>query len=41
MVDTNNPAPGVARSYEQIGRRIQRLVSAPDVQKIQWVIVTR
>lgn len=41
MVDTNNTAPGVARSYEQIGRRIQRLVSAPDVQKIQWVIVTR
>ncbi|AHG39852.1 ATP-dependent Clp protease ATP-binding protein [Pseudomonas syringae CC1557] len=28
-------------SYELIGRRIQRLVSAPDVQKIQWVIVTR
>ncbi|KPY98637.1 DUF1654 domain-containing protein [Pseudomonas syringae] len=28
-------------SYEQIGKRIQRLVSAPNVQKIQWVIVAR
>ncbi|MBI6768397.1 DUF1654 domain-containing protein [Pseudomonas syringae] len=28
-------------SYEQIGKRIQRLVSAPNVQKTQWVIVAR
>ncbi|AVB21649.1 MULTISPECIES: DUF1654 domain-containing protein [Pseudomonas syringae group] len=41
MADINNPVRGESRSYEQIGRRIQRLVSAPDVQKIQWVIVTR
>ncbi|RMM38368.1 hypothetical protein ALQ80_02576 [Pseudomonas coronafaciens pv. oryzae] len=41
MVDSNNPVPGTSRAYEMIGRRIQRLVSAPDVQKIQWVIVTR
>ncbi|MBP1139157.1 MULTISPECIES: DUF1654 domain-containing protein [Pseudomonas] len=27
--------------YEQIGKRIQRLVSAPNVQKTQWVIVAR
>ncbi|WP_024646694.1 DUF1654 domain-containing protein [Pseudomonas syringae] len=34
-------ASSTTSSYELIGRRIQRLVSAPDVQKIQWVIVTR
>jgi hypothetical protein len=27
--------------YELIGRRIQRLVSAPKVQKVQWVLVSR
>ncbi|KAA8696685.1 DUF1654 domain-containing protein [Pseudomonas syringae pv. tagetis] len=33
--------PTGASSYEQIGKRIQRLVAAPNVQKIQWVIVAR
>ncbi|CAM3321175.1 hypothetical protein BZK31_18135 [Pseudomonas floridensis] len=28
-------------SYEQIGRRIQRMVAAPQVQKVQSVTVTR
>ncbi|HEY0289080.1 MAG TPA: DUF1654 domain-containing protein [Pseudomonas sp.] len=28
-------------SYEQIGRRIQRLVAAPSVQKIQHVTVSK
>lgn len=27
--------------YEAIGRRIQRLVAAPKVQKVQWIIVNR
>jgi hypothetical protein len=30
-----------ASDYEAIGRRIQRLVAAPKVQKVQWVIVNR
>ncbi|MGN2431615.1 DUF1654 domain-containing protein [Pseudomonas syringae] len=41
MANHFNSASGTTSSYELIGRRIQRLVSAPDVQKIQWVIVTR
>lgn len=41
MADNHNPAPGASRAYELIGSRIQRLISAPGVQKIQWVIVTR
>ncbi|KAA8713824.1 MULTISPECIES: DUF1654 domain-containing protein [Pseudomonas syringae group] len=41
MANHNNSTSSAASSYELIGRRIQRLVSAPDVQKIQWVIVTR
>ncbi|MCI3946749.1 hypothetical protein K0038_03822 [Pseudomonas syringae] len=41
MADNHNPAAGAVRAYELIGRRIQRLISAPGVQKIQWVIVTR
>ncbi len=28
-------------SYEQVGRRIQRLVSAPGVQKVQAIKITR
>ncbi|MBP1120908.1 MULTISPECIES: DUF1654 domain-containing protein [Pseudomonas] len=37
-----NDAGSTGRSsYEQIGKRIQRLVSAPNVQKTQWVIVAR
>ncbi|MBC3954949.1 Protein of unknown function [Pseudomonas asturiensis] len=31
----------VASSYQQIGRRIQRMVAAPNVQKVQFVTVTR
>lgn len=27
--------------YEAIGRRIQRLVAAPKVQKMQWIVVNR
>lgn len=27
--------------YEAIGRRIQRLVAAPKVQKVQWIVVNR
>lgn len=27
--------------YEAIGRRIQRLVAAPEVQKVQWIVVNR
>ncbi|MCF5469397.1 DUF1654 domain-containing protein [Pseudomonas syringae] len=41
MANHFNSASVTTSSYELIGRRIQRLVSAPDVQKIQWVIVTR
>lgn len=40
MTGTRNGPTG-ASSYEQIGKRIQRLVSAPNVQKIQWVTVAR
>ncbi|KPC40367.1 Uncharacterized protein AC509_4422 [Pseudomonas amygdali pv. morsprunorum] len=40
MTGTRNGPTG-ASSYEQIGKRIQRLVSAPNVQKTQWVIVAR
>lgn len=40
MTGTRNGPTG-ASSYEQIDKRIQRLVSAPNVQKIQWVIVAR
>ncbi|RMR60664.1 ATP-dependent hsl protease ATP-binding subunit hslU [Pseudomonas syringae pv. actinidiae] len=40
MTGTRNGPTG-ASSYGQIGKRIQRLVSAPNVQKIQWVIVAR
>ena len=28
-------------SYELVGRRIQRLIAAPGVQKVQAIIVTR
>lgn len=31
----------VASSYQQIGRRIQRMVAAHNVQKVQFVTVTR
>lgn len=40
MAGSNNGSTGRS-SYEQIGKRIQRLVSAPNVQKTQWVIVAR
>ncbi|MCK9747990.1 DUF1654 domain-containing protein [Pseudomonas syringae pv. syringae] len=40
MAGSNNGSTGRS-SYEQIGKRIQRLVSAPNVQKTQWVIVVR
>ncbi|MCQ2994042.1 DUF1654 domain-containing protein [Pseudomonas syringae] len=35
---TTNPAPS---SYELVGRRIQRTVADPKVQKLQRVTVTR
>ncbi|MBP1147090.1 DUF1654 domain-containing protein [Pseudomonas congelans] len=40
MAGNGNGSTGRS-SYEQIGKRIQRLVSAPNVQKTQWVIVAR
>ncbi|WP_440058325.1 DUF1654 domain-containing protein [Pseudomonas fragariae (ex Marin et al. 2024)] len=40
MAGNDNGSAGRS-SYEQIGKRIQRLVSAPNVQKTQWVIVAR
>jgi len=40
MAGSDNGSTGRS-SYEQIGKRIQRLVSAPNVQKTQWVIVVR
>ena len=34
-------ATNASFSYEQIGRRIQRMVASPDVQKVQFITVTR
>jgi hypothetical protein len=41
MMDDIRARGCAASDYESIGRRIQRLVSAPKVQKVQWVIVNR
>lgn len=34
-------ATNASFSYEQIGRRIQRMVASPDVQKVQFITVSR
>jgi hypothetical protein len=36
-----SPTPSAQDSYELLGRRIQRLVASPGVQKIQSVTVSR
>lgn len=41
MVNNVNAKACTPSGYELIGRRIQRLVSAPKVQKVQWVLVSR
>lgn len=41
MVDNIGPKAQGASDYELIGRRLQRLIAAPEVQKVQWVLVTR
>jgi len=41
MVTIAPPKARARDSYELVGRRIQRLIAAPGVQKIQAVTVTR
>jgi len=41
MASTAGPPTQARNSYESVGRRIQRLIAAPGVQKIQMVTVTR
>jgi len=41
MQQLAHPTSPAKNSYELVGRRIQRLISAPNVQKIQSIIVTR
>lgn len=41
MLQQRTAQARVTSDYEAIGRRIQRLVAAPKVQKVQWVIVNR
>lgn len=41
MMESIRAKGAVASDYEAIGRRIQRLVSAPKVQRVQWVVVNR
>jgi len=36
-----SPVSNTRNSYELVGRRIQRLIAAPGVQKVQAIIVTR
>ena len=36
-----SPASQTRDSYELVGRRIQRLIAAPGVQKVQAITVTR
>lgn len=36
-----SPASQARDSYELVGRRIQRLIAAPGVQKVQAITVTR
>ncbi|MNP72009.1 hypothetical protein D3C76_1684740 [compost metagenome] len=38
---SNGSNPLTLNTYEQIGRRIQRLVSDPNVQKVQTITITR
>ncbi|WP_030132135.1 DUF1654 domain-containing protein [Pseudomonas sp. QTF5] len=38
MIGTEDKFAG---AYERIGRRVQRLIAAPNVQKVQTITVTR
>jgi hypothetical protein len=41
MSEIASPVSQARDSYELIGRRIQRLIAAPSVQKVQAITVTR
>lgn len=41
MTKSASPASQARDSYELVGRRIQRLITAPGVQKVQAITVTK